>query len=79
MEAMKTTRMWVYTKRKGKHRLLSKEMQIFDEMLFYQQLRMTLQKYENLLIMVAPRITKSSVKREAISPGERLSVSLLHN
>ena len=33
------------------------------------------QKYENLLTMVAPRITKSLVESEAISLRERLSVA----
>ncbi|XP_028417192.1 protein ANTAGONIST OF LIKE HETEROCHROMATIN PROTEIN 1-like [Dendronephthya gigantea] len=37
---------------------------------------MTPQKYEELLTMVAPYITKSSRKREAIGPSERLSVTL---
>ena len=32
-------------------------------------------KYENLLTLVAPQITKSLVKREAVSPGERLPVT----
>ena len=81
VEAMKTKRMWVrqvYTERKekGEYCSLIKEIQFFDEMLFYQQFRMTPQKYEHLLTLVAPRITKSQMKREAISPGERLSVTL---
>ena len=50
-------------------------MQIFDEMLFSKQLRMMRQKYENLLTLVASRITKSLVKSEVISLGERLSVT----
>ena len=80
VEAMKTKRVWVrqlYTERKGngEYRSLIKEVQIFDEMLFSKQLRMMRQNYENLLTLVTPRITKSSVKREAISPGERLSVT----
>ena len=33
-------------------------------------------KYEELLRLVGPRITKSSQKREAIGPSERLSVAL---
>ena len=33
------------------------------------------QKYENLLTIIAPRITKSSVKSETISFGGRLSVT----
>ena len=37
---------------------LSKEMQVVDEMLFYQQIRMMPQKYETLLALEAPRNTK---------------------
>ena len=78
VEAMKTKRVWVrqlYTEGKGEYRSLIKEMQIFDEMLFNQQFRMMGQKYENLLTLVAPRITKSLVKSEAISLRERLPIT----
>ena len=81
LQVTKSKRVWVrqlYRERKEKeeYRSLIKEMQVVDEMLFYQQVRMMPQKYETLLALVARRITKSSVKREAISPGERLSVTL---
>ena len=81
LQVTKSKRVWVRQlyrerKEKGEYRSLIKEMQVVDEMLFYQQFRMTPQKYETLLALVARRITKSSVKREAISPGERLSVTL---
>ena len=76
---MKTKIVWVgklyrERKEKGEYHSLIKEMQIVVEMLFYQQFRKTAQKYKNLLTLLAPRITMSLVKREAISLGERLSV-----
>ena len=37
---------------------------------------MTPQKYEELLTLIAPHITKSSKRREAIEPSERLSATL---
>ena len=45
-------------------------------MLFYQQFQMTPEKYEYLLQLVAPNLMKDSSKREAIQPGELLSVTL---
>ena len=76
---MKTKIVWIEKlyrerKEKGEYHSLIKEMQIVVEMLFYQQFRVTAQKYKNLLTLLAPRITMSLVKREATSPGERLSV-----
>ena len=63
-------------KEKGEYHLLIREMKLYDHMLFYQQFRMTPEKYEHLLQLVAPKSLKSCVKREAIQPGERLSVTL---
>ena len=63
-------------KEKGEYHLLIRDMRLYDHSLFYQQFRMTPTKYEDLLNMVAPQIVKSSLKREAISPGERLAVTL---
>ena len=76
---VKTKIVWVEKlyrerKEKGEYSSLIKEMQIVVEMLFYQQFRMTAQRYKNLLTLVAPRITMPLVKRDAISPGEWLSV-----
>ena len=61
---------------KGEYSSLLQEMKLVDGMLFFQQFRMTPGKYESLLRLVGPRIRKSSVKRDAISPGERLAVTL---
>ena len=46
VEAMKSKRVWVRQlyrerKQKGEHRALVKEMQVVDEVLFYQQFRMS--------------------------------------
>ena len=79
---MKTKkRVWVRQlyrerKEKGEYHLLIREMKSYDHMMFYQQFRMTPEQYENLFRLVAPKILKSSQKREAIEPGERLSVTL---
>ena len=63
-------------KEKGEYSSLIQEMKIVHDMLFYQQFRMTPGKYKYLLRLIAPKITKSSVKREVISPGECLAVTL---
>ena len=43
---------------------------------FFCQFRMNPTKFEELLSYIAPEIMKSSEKREAISPSERLCVTL---
>ena len=52
------------------------DLKLFDSEYFFKQFRMTPGKLEELLGWVAPRILKSNVKREAISPEERLCVTL---
>ena len=37
----------------------------FDHIMFYQQFRMTHEQYENLFQLVAPKLLKSSQKKEA--------------
>ena len=51
-------------------------MKIFDQQYFFPQLRMTPEKFEELLKLVTPRIIKSSLTREPIRPSERLCVTL---
>ena len=67
-------------KEKGKYHLFIREMKSYDHMMLHQQFRITPgpEQYENLFRLVAPKILKSSQKREAIEPGERLSVTLRH-
>ena len=52
------------------------ELKLFDSEYFFKQFRMTPQKIEELPAWIARRILKSIVKREAISPEERLCVTL---
>ena len=52
------------------------EMKLFDHELFFKHFRMLPSKLEELLGWVAPKITKSGVKRDPIGPEERLCVTL---
>ena len=61
---------------KGEYSSLMQEIKLVDGMLFFQKCRMTPGKYEILVRIVGSRIRKSSVKRDATSPGERLAVTL---
>ena len=61
---------------RGKFHVLVKELKLFDHEFFFRQFCMTPEKLENLLTMVAPRIMRSSLRREAIGPRERLCVTL---
>ena len=63
-------------KQKGEFHLLINELRIHDHEYFFKYFRMSPSKYEELLQLVGPHITKSSKKREAIGPSERLSVAL---
>ena len=74
-------RMWVRKifqerKQKGEFHLLIQELRIHDQEYFFKYFRMSPTRYEHFLGMVAPLITKSSVKRETIGASERLSVTL---
>ena len=74
-------RMWVRKlfmerKNKGEFHLLVADLRLHDSEYFFKYFRMTPVQYEELLLWVAPLITKSSQKREAIGPSERLSVTL---
>ena len=61
---------------KGEYKLLIKELQLHDHEYFFKYFRMSPTRYEELLRLVAAHITKSSIRREAIGPGERLAVTL---
>ena len=63
-------------KTKGEYHLLINEMKRFDKEYFFKNFLMSPTKFEELLSLLAPRIVKSSYKREAIIPGERLCVTL---
>ena len=49
---------------------------LFDSELFFRMFRMLPAKFEELLGLVGPKISRRYAPREAISPGERLSVTL---
>ena len=61
---------------KGELNLLIKDMTLFDHEYFFKQFRMLPNKLEELLSFVDPLIEKSSERREAVSPKERLCVTL---
>ena len=65
---------------KGEFHVLVKELKLFDHEFFFKKFCMTSEKLENLLTMVAPRIMRNSLRREAIGLKERLlslSITLL--
>ena len=49
---------------------------LFDHELFFRMFRMPPIKFEELLSLVAPRITRWNARREPIQADERLSVTL---
>ena len=60
----------------GEYHTLVKEMHENDHESFYKYFRMTPERFDNLLLLVGPMLTKKSLYREPISAGERLSVTL---
>ena len=77
----KQKKMWIrkiFQERKkyGEFHLLMKELRIADNEYFFKFYRMTPTKFEDLLRIVGPNLVKSSLRREVIEPGERLSVTL---
>jgi hypothetical protein len=74
-------RFWVraiYKERKtrGEYYTLVWEAMLFDSEFFFRMFRMSPSQYEELLGFVRPKILRVNARREAISPGERLSVTL---
>lgn len=63
-------------KAKGEYHTLVREAMLFDHEFFFQMFRMIPSKFEELLGLVAPRITRWKARREAIGPEERLAVTL---
>ncbi|XP_057302829.1 uncharacterized protein LOC130636991 [Hydractinia symbiolongicarpus] len=51
-------------------------MKLFDHEYFFKQFRISPFRFEHLLSLIAPIITKCSLRREAISPSERLCLTL---
>ena len=63
-------------KEKGEYANLVREMHLGDHESFFKYFQMSPTTFEVLLRLVAPKIIKSSEKREAVSPAERLCVTL---
>ena len=63
-------------KLKGEFHTLIQDLKLFGSEYFLKQFRMTLTKAAELLSWVAPKIKKSSVRREPIGPERRLCVTL---
>ena len=66
-----TERTW-----KGEYHVLVNELKLFDHEFFYKQFRMSPTRLEELLCLVGPLLVKSSLRREVITPGERLCITL---
>lgn len=62
--------------KKGAFNMLVKDMALFDHEYFFKFFQMTPTKYEDLLKLVAPKLTKDSLRRQVIGPSERLTVTL---
>ena len=78
-----TKRFWVrriFAERqeKGEYNNLVRETRLHDHEFFFKLFRMTPSQLEKLTEWVAPLIVKDSSHREAISPEERLCVTLRH-
>ena len=74
-------RFWVreiykWRKKLGEFHTLVCEAMLFDHEYFFRIFRMTPTKFEQLLQLVAPSITRVNAKREPIGPDERLCVTL---
>ena len=73
--------MWVrdlFMKRNslGEYKNPVKEMRLADPYLFFKQFRMSSQSFDHLLSLEASKITKNSLRRETLSPAERLCITL---
>jgi hypothetical protein len=68
----------IYKERKirGEYYTLVREAMLFDSDFFFRMSRMLPSQYEELLGFIRPKILRVNARREATSPGERLSVTL---
>ena len=61
----------------GEYHALISEMRLVDHESFYRYFHMTPQRFDNLLSLVGPLITRqATVMRSPISAGERLAVTI---
>ena len=72
------TRKWILNRDvQGAYNHLLKELELMDTSNYRNFIRMDAATFEELLHIVAPKITYTdTVMRQAISPGERLAVTL---
>ena len=74
--------MWVHPinnmrAEKGEYKVLYPDLRQYEDR-FFGMYRMTIDKFDELLQMVTPLIEKQNTKyREAVSPEERLVVTLM--
>ena len=68
--------MYKERKTKGEYYTLVREAMLFDSEFFFRMFRMSSSQYEELLGFVGPRLLRVNARREPISTGERLSVTL---
>ena len=61
---------------KGEYRTLVQEMMLFDDEYFCKMFPMFPSKFEHLFTLVGAELERDNTRREAISPGERLCVTL---
>ena len=68
----------IFTERhtKGEYHHLIQEMKFYDHEFFFKQFRMSPSRFEELYQLVAPVITKCSIRKDPICPGERLCITL---
>lgn len=63
-------------RRQGAYQNLLNEMRLLDQPKYFNYLRMTSDKFNILLGIVGPKLTKLYCVREPISAGERLALTL---
>ena len=64
---------------KGEFQTLARDLCLFDEVYFYWNFRMSLQRFEQILSWVGPHIAKYDIKRPCTQPAERLIITLLQS
>ena len=64
------------SKTKGAYNLMVQELRISDSEHFFKFFRMSTTRYEHILSLIAPSITKCALRRETVGASERLSVTL---
>ena len=64
-------------KKYGLYHILTDELRLFDKEYFFRSVRMTPQRFKDLLSLVGPYLQRTTTKmREPISPAQRLVLTL---